>query len=325
MPMQSLWMLAFPQLISTSVTHHCHSPHLHCYPATHHLTTTFLHYHLLILMKFCCPFVIPATSHSLQNPIHQMRSPKVTITSTDFQQLMQSSNTLQTWSLNILRVLDTFDGEWITHVFTIGTDPNTYYDSPQSSFQYLLRNIHGGHKGVKCHLILDDTSPPVLSDHSGAPVLCDHLHTSCKYLFIVTSITHWQQSIGRGLKICSMCDQSELILMHAHMNHGHVHSIISPDSLSAAKTAACEVFMKTLAFFCALQDCGCSFSAAAEYIGIIQHDEEHGKSYSDLENDVEAISTSQHWCNSHHPKPAANTCMGKPILQHDHFNSPFIQ
>ena len=81
-----------------------------------------------------------------------------------------------------------FDGERIAHVFTIGTDPNAYYNSLQSSFQYSLGNVHGGRKGIKCHLILDDTSPPILSDHSGAPVLCDHLHTSCKYLFIVTSI-----------------------------------------------------------------------------------------------------------------------------------------
>ena len=113
--------------------------------------------------------------------------------------------------------------------------------------------------------------------------------------------------------------------MHAHTNRGHVRSIISPDSLSAAKTAACEVFMKTLAFFCALQDHGCSFSAAAEYIGVIQHDEEHGESYSDSENDIEAVSTSQRRRNSRRPKPAANTCMGKPILRRDHFNSPFIQ
>ena len=103
MPMQSLWMLAFPRLISTSVTHHCHSPHPHHYPATHHLTTTFLCYCLPILMKFCHPFMVPATFHSLQNPIHQMRLPTVTIASTDFQQLMWSLNTLQTWSLNILR------------------------------------------------------------------------------------------------------------------------------------------------------------------------------------------------------------------------------
>jgi len=128
-----------------------------------------------------------------------------------------------------------------------------------------------------------------------------------------------------------MCDQSQLVPMHAYTNRGHVRSIISPDSFSAAQTAAREVFMKTLAFFCALQDHGCSFTAAAEYIGIIQHDEEHTELYSDLEDDVEAISSyvasqrQRKSRNSRRRKPAANACMGKPILRRDRFNNPFIQ
>jgi len=82
----------------------------------------------------------------------------------------------------------TFDSKRITHVFTINTDPSACYDSPQSSFQYSLGNDHGGRKGVKCHLIRDD---------AGDPIRCDHLHTSCKFLFF-TVISHTDNGLQAG-------------------------------------------------------------------------------------------------------------------------------
>lgn len=76
------------------------------------------------------------------------------------------------------------DNERIAHVFAIDMEPDTYFDSPQSSFQYSLGNAHGGRKGVNCHLLRDSDT--------GTPARCDHLHTSCKFrcLTLQLLVTH---------------------------------------------------------------------------------------------------------------------------------------
>lgn len=129
-----------------------------------------------------------------------------------------------------------------------------------------------------------------------------------------------------------MANSSELVSMHAYVNRCHVSDIIAPVSFSAAQTADRELFMKTLAFFCALQDHGCSFTAASEYIGVMQHDGEHDESCTDSESDVEVetslcmSSQRRQRSTSCRPKTATNACRGKPILRRDrHTKSLFIQ
>ncbi|KZP27764.1 hypothetical protein FIBSPDRAFT_730391 [Athelia psychrophila] len=91
---------------------------------------------------------------------------------------------------------------------------------PKADFQYSLGDKHGGHKDALCYL---------LRNGDGDLVSCSHVSTSCK---------------------CS------------HVGHHFTSRTTLPvpaSSVPHSSYAEEEVFMKTLAFFCVLEDQGCSF------------------------------------------------------------------
>lgn len=144
-----------------------------------------------------------------------------------------------------------FDGQAVAHVFPV--DPTTFVN-PKASFQYSLGDSHGGRPGVMCNLLRDD---------AGNPVICNRLKTSCKS----NTIHHVVMpiiSLGCGLKVCSARLHDAQIPAHSYTDRLRVCDLVTPTP-SYVDTAKAEVFMKTLALFCALQEHGCSSTTAAEY------------------------------------------------------------
>lgn len=73
---------------------------------------------------------------------------------------------------------------------------------------------------------------------------------------------------GHGLKVCSAYGEASMLgVSHSYMNREQVRNILV-QSAPCINTARAEVFMKTLALFCALCEHGCSFRTtphATEY------------------------------------------------------------
>ncbi|KAF9231054.1 hypothetical protein BU15DRAFT_29339, partial [Melanogaster broomeanus] len=159
-----------------------------------------------------------------------------------------------------------FPGQAIAHVFTI--DPLSF-ENPKSNFQYSMGG-NGGRLSC-CGLLRDD---------SGEPVICNRLKSSCQ-----------------GLKVCSARPDTALDVQHSYTSRLSVHDIIAPSLFSYVDSATAEIFMKTLALFCALSEHGCSFNAVQN---------------GHLRNSRRRQS------NNH------EMCMGKLVMRRDRFNRHFI-
>ncbi|KAJ8457091.1 hypothetical protein ONZ45_g18455 [Pleurotus djamor] len=118
--------------------------------------------------------------------------------------------------------------EVIGHLFHV--DP--LHPHPKADFQYSLGDAHNAHTDVHCGLLVNDDD--------GNPAFCTRLRTSC-----------------RGIKICS-AGRSRQLEPHSFVRSrnevmGRTGEALGEVNLEAEE----EVFMKTLAFFCALKETGC--------------------------------------------------------------------
>ncbi|KAG1733723.1 hypothetical protein EDB19DRAFT_1830853 [Suillus lakei] len=169
-------------------------------------------------------------------------------------------------------------GQAIIHVFPISVDHDTHkFNNPKACFQYSLGDGHGGRKNVVCHF---------LRDSDGKPIHCNRISTSCK-----------------GLKAC-IANINGFNTPHSYTHHTHVSKLVTPQTAFSPynDTAKREVFMKTFAFFCALQEHGCAFQITADIVDI------------DIENDVDnedVVGTAVSW--EHSP----TSCPGKLIMRTD--------
>ncbi|KAF8126785.1 hypothetical protein EV363DRAFT_1298507 [Boletus edulis] len=190
----------------------------------------------------------------------------------------------------------------VAHVFPV--DPAGFVH-PKASFQYSLGDNHGGRPGVMCSLLRDD---------AGNPIICNRLKTSC-----------------RGLKVCSARSREADSSAHSHTDRFHVGGLISPRS-SHVDTAKAEIFTKTLALFCALQEHGCSSSVAIEYAnpagrGIYSDDSEPESDDENGGNPLPpgASSLVQHLSQSRRSRSDGNqTCNGALLLRRDRFHQHYI-
>lgn len=213
------------------------------------------------------------------------------------------------------------DGQAVAHVFPV--DPAAFVH-PKASFQYSLGDNHGSHPGVMCNL---------LHDHAGKPVICNRLKTSCTS----NTIHHMVMLIillGRGLKVCSARSHDAQSPVHSYTDRFHVRSLISPMP-SYVDTAKAEIFMKTLALFCALWEHGCSSSTVAEYAdlnskGIYGDDSESesdavDEEESDMLHPPGASVLVQHLRQSRRSRSDENRkCKGALLLRRDRFHQHYI-
>ncbi|KAF8974325.1 hypothetical protein BDZ97DRAFT_11979 [Flammula alnicola] len=101
----------------------------------------------------------------------------------------------------------------------------------------------------------------------------------------------------------------------------------SPDSHTAfhSPTADEEVFNKTLAFFCALSNKGCSFDVAidGEDFSNIANDEENDAGWDTDSEDSENLRQPPRDCRYH--GETGNFCKGKIRMYNDQYSRPFIR
>ncbi|KAG2745354.1 hypothetical protein P692DRAFT_201720309 [Suillus brevipes Sb2] len=182
----------------------------------------------------------------------------------------------------------------VAHVFHIDPSPNLFIH-PKSNLQYSLGDSHNGRQNAQCFL---------LKDPFGKSVLCSKLRTSCK-----------------GLKLCSA--RPDDCLTHDYVDrHSLNHTSPLSHSDSPQTEAKKEVFLKTLNFFCAIKDKGCSLSSESNLDDstnelLMYHESESTDMDSESEFDIDALSSRR--------ERKRKTCKGNLVMLIDQFNQPFIQ
>lgn len=126
------------------------------------------------------------------------------------------------------------------------------------------------------------------------------------------SLTSMITCLGKGLKACS-ANINAFDTAHSYTHRTHVSELIAPQAILSPydDTAEREVFMKTFAFFCALEEHGCAFWTTADFIDFVNIDVEND---SDDESDSGTATVSQ-----------KSSCPGKLIMHTDRYNQRFIQ
>lgn len=127
-------------------------------------------------------------------------------------------------------------GMAIAHYFPV--NPGDYIH-PKYNVQYSLGGSHGGHE-VLCHLLRNK--------ETGEPVLCKQTRYNCM-ISCQPLCSLLDLSLGCNSKSCSFNPTHQATPFKATVY----------DSWG-------EVFMKTLSFFCALQEHGCAFSISSHEI-----------------------------------------------------------
>ncbi|KAF8833796.1 hypothetical protein BDN67DRAFT_998876 [Paxillus ammoniavirescens] len=184
------------------------------------------------------------------------------------------------------------DNEPVAHIFSV--DPATFLSThhPKASFQYSLGDGHGGRDSVECLM---------LKDPQGSPMYCKVLQTTCK-----------------GLKLCSARlrdDDSH----HLTSRPVILASASSPSSQPPLNTAEKEVFLKTLGFFCALEERGCPFT-----MDDVRNDDDMTSLSSDQYMDnIDVVLDNGASCSSR--RPGVKRCRGKLVMEFDKYNQPFIR
>lgn len=201
-------------------------------------------------------------------------------------------------------------GERIAHRFAV--NPADFLH-PKADFQYSLGDKHGGHKDALCYL---------LRNGDGDLVSCSHVSTSCKCsssLVCEVDVANKTLVPGKGLKICSSCPHST-----SHVGHHFTSRTTLPvpaSSVPHSSYAEEEVFMKTLAFFCVLEDQGCSFDMDNSSATHSQDGDNSNQATDDESEDDEA-----RVYDTRIRRPSRDpNCKGRVILKGDKFGRSYVQ
>ncbi|KAF5382081.1 hypothetical protein D9615_004312 [Tricholomella constricta] len=172
-------------------------------------------------------------------------------------------------------------GESVAHRFVV--DP-TNFVHPKFNIQYSLGDGHGGHSDVFCGLLVN---------RDGTRAYSKHLRTSCK-----------------GLKYCSAAPSLQPLDISHFFTSRHELPLFSRHSVRSTGTADEEVFMKTLAFFCAIQEKGCGFDASI-----------------DLDGDFTICNVPEgdNDASNFRGKERNTTCRGRLLFQCDKYSQWYIQ
>lgn len=131
--------------------------------------------------------------------------------------------------------------------------------------------------------------------------------------------------IGKGIKFCSAYEKNLLDNgVHWYTNRSHVRDALSSQSFLAADTAAKEVFVKTLAFFCALQEHGCAFNDTREFTTVTQGSDSDADA-NDEDGCVSPAETQRTAAVRRRCRIMSRPCRGQLTMRRDHFNRAFIQ
>ncbi|KIJ46902.1 hypothetical protein M422DRAFT_249643 [Sphaerobolus stellatus SS14] len=165
------------------------------------------------------------------------------------------------------------DGEAIAHIFQIDPSRDLEAFDPKKNIQFSLGGIKGSRPDVECFLLR--------SSRDEQPMLCKQVKLSCT-----------------GAKRCSFSNDIQF-----------EKSQFPTESLTDASR---KVFMKTLGFFCALQEGGCLFSSEN----------------SDAYEDSDPTAASQFYeilRDNRAGEKDPDQCNGRLLFHHDPYYQPFIQ
>ncbi|KAF8835761.1 hypothetical protein BDN67DRAFT_984400 [Paxillus ammoniavirescens] len=180
----------------------------------------------------------------------------------------------------------------IAHVFNMNPHPD-HFCHPCFNFQYSLGGGHGGHDGVICRLLKSTT---------GSPVICSKLRTMCK-----------------GLQYCSFRPPSNA--MHSFTSRQVL--LIKVSTLDATAhtpqdDAHHKVFLKTIGFYCALVDKGCTFSSTTDFPDSSDTIQQENNTLDNAEND-----NIDHTRSSCHKRKVPR-CHRRLVLKFNNFHQPYI-
>ncbi|KAG1727710.1 hypothetical protein EDB19DRAFT_1857471 [Suillus lakei] len=179
----------------------------------------------------------------------------------------------------------------VAHIFNVNPNPD-HFINPKLNFQYSLGDGHGGWKNVQCYLLKGVT---------GKPVLCAKLTTSCK-----------------GLKLCS--SHVSIDISSHHFTNRHKLTYINSSPLHTSEdTAEREVFLKTISFFCALKEKGCTLSLEDGILECESADLSEYDDDADIEGKFDRIARASRRPQKH------KACKGALVLVFDKFNQPLIR
>jgi hypothetical protein len=170
----------------------------------------------------------------------------------------------------------------IAHRFAV--DPLDF-QHPKGNIQYSLGGTHGGVPDMLCGKLLCDLN--------GSPVLCNKLQTSCKFFYSIRIFTGLHLILkGQGIKTCKFRGSSPVSCP--------LPELVERGSLYET------VFVKTLAFYCAVTETRCS-SGHADELGL------------DFGGSPDGDDNSE--CEIHPSQP----CNGKLILTYDRYSHPRLE
>ncbi|KAF8990580.1 hypothetical protein BDQ17DRAFT_1433679 [Cyathus striatus] len=167
--------------------------------------------------------------------------------------------------------------------FAINPGLNDFYH-PKTNLQYSLGGKRGGEPNVYCGTLLNDPE--------GKPVLCNKSKSSC-----------------RGIKTCefhSACNQNDFRFS--------VSSDISPER---------NIFEKTLAFFCAVKEAGCSFDQRSDVeLDYGGSDSAISECSFDCDQDAPLVKIT---LNKSRKRRTASLCKGNMVIVYNKYNQPRLQ
>ncbi|KIJ41787.1 hypothetical protein M422DRAFT_255099 [Sphaerobolus stellatus SS14] len=176
-------------------------------------------------------------------------------------------------------------GQAVAHVFQIDPSKPRASNDLKANIQYLLGESKGEKYDVTCFLLK--------SYHSGSPVKCTQVKRGCT-----------------GYKKCNFN-----LAFLSYVNSGTQET---PDVWQ-------EVFQKTLALFCAIQESGCPFSAETsnflEYSGPSEEEQDD----FNISNAPCAQRLYEVLRDGHAQEKDCQKCDGRIVFARDRFHQPFFQ
>ncbi|KIJ43706.1 hypothetical protein M422DRAFT_252950 [Sphaerobolus stellatus SS14] len=176
-------------------------------------------------------------------------------------------------------------GQAVTHIFQIDPSKPRASNDPKANIQYLLGEPKGEKYNVTCFLLK--------SCHSGSPVKCTQVKRDCT-----------------GYKKCNFN-----LAFLSSVNSGTQET---PDAWQ-------EVFQKTLALFCAIQESGCPFSAETsnflEYSGPSEEEQDD----FNISNAPSAQRLYEILRDGHAQEKDCQKCDGRIVFARDRFHRWFLQ
>jgi hypothetical protein len=176
--------------------------------------------------------------------------------------------------------------------------------TPKVNTQYSLGDVKGGQFNLLCGTLL------VSNKNKGGQISCKKETISCRLLSVPSKYHNSADMTppGKGLETCEACSTATL-------------SCVAPNHCNTSPGE--EIFMRTLAFFCALIEKGCAFNIETDSKHFIQDDRHDWE--SEISSGSEADSEEQEVTDCWRKTSSLKKCKGKLVMCFGKYRQHFIQ